>query len=382
VSGDAGLVKAALRGPDPSAGLVALLDERAPHFAGRTTADVEHLRGLALAAFEGTGLPPVAVSFVLEELESGRNPSNVAAAARALRGGSAALPAGAPALLVGAVARLRADDDRVRFPVGGAPPTALTDLADTLQILGSRASSAVGALEDLLAAHGDELSPDVRAKMAVALDAIRAPGCCRSEAPAPAPCCGDPASPAALGDTTRVHALSLEDQDGHTQTFAERFAGRPTAVAFFYTRCANPERCSLTVTRLAGLDRRLRAEGIDANVAGISYDTAYDRPQRLRTYGADRGMAFSPRCSLLRTVDAVDPLVEAFGLNVGFGPVTVNQHGLDLVLLDSQLAVVGRRTRRLWTEDDVIDVLAASQSGRGTRAPTSSSVGVGVPCRP
>lgn len=73
-------------------------------------------------------------------------------------------------------------------------------------------------------------------------------------------------------------------------------------------------------------------------------------------------MAFSSRCSLLRTVGAVDLFVEAFELGVGFGPVTVNQHSLDLVLLDAHLTVVGRRSRRLWSEDDVIDELARVQA--------------------
>lgn len=361
---DAELVEMALQGPDPGAQLVALLDERAAHFAGRTTADAERLRGLALAALEGAGLPVAAVPFVLEELESGRNPSNVAAAARAVRGAGEHLPAEVPALLVGAIERLRATDDRLRFPAGpDAPPTALADLAATLAALGPAASSAAPALGELLAAHGDELSPNVRASMLVALEAMRA---------APAPCCEhhvEAVEPATVGDAALVRALPLEDQDGRTLSFAERFAGRPTAVAFFYTRCTNPERCSLTVTRLAGLDRRLRGANIDANVAGISYDPGYDRPPRLRAYGTDRGMAFSSRCSLLRTVDGFDPFVEAFGLGVGFGPVTVNQHGLDLVLLDPHLAVVRRHTRRLWPEDDVVDDLARAARPSGFEAP-------------
>ena len=69
----------------------------------------------------------------------------------------------------------------------------------------------------------------------------------------------------------------------------------------------NPEKCSLTVTRLARLARLIAAEALDANVAGITYDPAFDRPARLRTYGADRGMSFSPRCSLLRTLGPFDP---------------------------------------------------------------------------
>jgi protein SCO1/2 len=129
----------------------------------------------------------------------------------------------------------------------------------------------------------------------------------------------------------------------------------------------NPEKCSLTVSRLARLGTLLIERGVDANVAGISYDPAYDRPGRLRTYGADRGMVFSPRCSLLRTVGPFDPLRDTFDLGVGFGPVTVNRHRLDVVVLDATLAVTERLARRLWHEDAVLEALRESvRKGRRT----------------
>jgi len=124
----------------------------------------------------------------------------------------------------------------------------------------------------------------------------------------------------------------------------------------------NPEKCSLTVTRLARLASRLVEDGLDANVTGISYDPRFDRPGRLRRYGADRGMVFSSRCSLLRTVGPFGPLTEAFDLGVGFGPVTVNRHRLDLVVLDSALGVAERFERRLWHEETVLATLNSAAS--------------------
>ena len=44
--------------------------------------------------------------------------------------------------------------------------------------------------------------------------------------------------------------MELEDQDGARVTFGEFFAGKPSVVAFFYTRCDNPNKCSLTITKL------------------------------------------------------------------------------------------------------------------------------------
>lgn len=83
-------------------------------------------------------------------------------------------------------------------------------------------------------------------------------------------------------------------------------------------------------------------------------------------------MAFSPRCSLLRTVGPFDPLRETLALVVGFGPVTVNRHRLDLVVLDAGLGVAARFERRLWHEDAVLEARRAAQSD-GAHPPASSA---------
>jgi protein SCO1/2 len=158
-----------------------------------------------------------------------------------------------------------------------------------------------------------------------------------------------------------VAEIALENQDGVQLSFSEAFSGRPTALAFFYTRCMNPEKCSRTVTRLGRLARLLERVAFDANVAGISYDPGFDRPRRLRTCG----VVFTPRCSLLRTVGQFEPLMTEFRLGVGFGSTTVNQHRVDLVVLDSSLRLAERFERRLWREDSVLDALRLTRASGG-----------------
>jgi cytochrome oxidase Cu insertion factor (SCO1/SenC/PrrC family) len=122
----------------------------------------------------------------------------------------------------------------------------------------------------------------------------------------------------------------------------------------------NPEKCSLTITKLGRLQRRLGHEGFHGkvNVAGITYDPGFDLPARLRTYGADRGMIFD-RCNrLLRTTGPFEPLRQWFALGVGYGPVTVNRHRLDLVVLNEAGHAAATYRRRLWHEDDVFKALA------------------------
>jgi cytochrome oxidase Cu insertion factor (SCO1/SenC/PrrC family) len=352
--------------PSAAGTLAAMLAEQSPFFAGRGTNEAERLRGYILASFETAGLPPEAVPFVLEELETGRNPYTVAAAARALRG-ALEVPAEAPALLVGAIARLRGTDDVVSFerfepiPANGNAVTALAELARTLALLGPRAKPALADLKALIGGEGETFSPAIRAELGDAVEALTRPdvsapacSCAEDGAETAAPRSAAPFASAARKD---LADLALENQDGTRLSFSEAFSGRPTALAFFYTRCTNPEKCSLTVTRLARLARRLVTEELDANVAGITYDPGFDRPARLKNYGADRGMLFSPRCCLLRTIGPFDPLREAFDLGVGFGPVTVNRHRLDLVVLNASLGVAGRFERRIWHEEAVLDAL-------------------------
>jgi cytochrome oxidase Cu insertion factor (SCO1/SenC/PrrC family) len=360
-------IDAIRRRPDAAATLTAMLAEQSPLFAGRGTNEAERLRGYILASFEMAGLPPEAVPLVLEELETGQNVYTVAAAARALRG-TREPPAEAPALLVAAIERLRSADDIVSFesfeprPASANSRTALAELARTLALLGASAKPALPDLEALLDRQGESFSPTLRAELTEAVEAaersdIATHGCCSSHHDA------ETVTPnVARAARTDLSDLALEDQDGTRLSFAEAFAGRPSALAFFYTRCMNPQKCSLTVTRLARLSSLVQREGLDANVTGITYDPSFDRPPRLKTYGADRGMIFSRRCSLLRTVGPFDQLREAFDLGVGFGPVTVNRHRLDLVVLDSSLNVTKQFERRLWHEDAALEALRAAAS--------------------
>jgi protein SCO1/2 len=343
-------------------------------FAGRGANETERLRGYILASFATVGLPPEAVPYVLEELETGRHPYTVAAAGRALRG-AVDIPPEGPLLVVRAIARLRDTDDQVSFdrfaPAPASPngTTALSELAGTLSFLGAGASAAGEDLRSLLHDDGAAFAPAVRAELATALKALTRP-----HSAAATSCCGVQASTAPPSGGVKVTAaavlgdLALEDQDGARLTFAAAFSGRPTALAFFYTRCTNPEKCSLTVTRLARLARRIDAEALDANVAALTYDPTYDRPTRLRAYGTARGMEFSPRCALFRTIGTFDPIRDTLDLGVGFGPSTINRHRIELIVLDASLAIAQQFTRRLWQEQAVLDTLRDIQ--RPKRAAT------------
>jgi protein SCO1/2 len=151
----------------------------------------------------------------------------------------------------------------------------------------------------------------------------------------------------------------MQDQAGKRLWLDEFLGVEPVVLAFFYTRCMNPERCSLTVTKLARLQDRLAGLGLRERVriAAISYDPEWDLPHRLTGYGLDRGFRFDARNRFLRTTGPIAPVRALFDLGVGYGPSTVNRHRLELFLLDAQGAIARAFTRALWDEEEVAAAL-------------------------
>jgi protein SCO1/2 len=353
--------------------LVELLPEGLPLYAGHSTNETKRIRGYVLAAFEQTGLPDTALPYVLEELESGREPYLVAAAACAVRGLPRPTGRVIPFLLR-AIENMHLRDDTVTFE-GYRPPwpwtrptTALSEIFKTLGWLGASAAAAVPRLE---AMHNDppgELSPAIHDEIGRALEAIR------SGAPAAgADCCSvwPSASDAVTLDHPRCATADLpsdvtfEDQDGDRLTFADCFCGKPSVVAFFYTRCDNPNKCSLTITKLAELQQRLRERGVSRKIRtmAITYDPEYDSPPLLKSYGLNRGVTFSSDHRILRSRSGFDELRQYFRLGVNYGPATVNRHRIELFVLDASGRITAMFARLRWdvavVADEVMERVSA-----------------------
>ena len=273
------------------------LRQDAAHTAGLSSTDAERVRAHLLASFETRGIPVDAAPIVAEELRTSGSPAVLAGAARAVR--SLGPDAGEPwrSLLVDAADRISTADVFVRWQPGVVAPgwmrTARGEVLATLAELSATPGSdgASGAASRL---HAITLERDALAR------------------------------------------IELEDQDGARLTLADALAGRETVLAFFYTRCMNPARCSLTITRLAA-DAR---EGRRAHLA-MTYDPAYDSAARLRRYGDERGFPFGDQARLVRTPDAWPAVKEMFGLRVGYGPVTVNEHARELFVVGPDLVARG-----------------------------------------
>jgi protein SCO1/2 len=329
------------------AALVAVLPEQHPLYAGRSTNETARIRGYTLAAFERVGLPKDALPFVVDELQNGDEAYLVAAAARALRGADAPSDVGFAVPLLEtarknisyADAPVTFDIYKPRYPVSGCT-TATQEILETLRWIG-----------------------DVD-------------------------CCAVPMVPRASRRTLAVEHVQLQNQDGRRITFGEFFRGKPSVLAFFYSRCENVRKCSLTVTKLAALQRELVNRGLDGRVrlSAITYDPGFDLPARLKSYGAERGVQFGEDVSFFRVAEGFDDVRSAFELGVNYVGAIVNRHRIELYILDAHGRLAGSFTRLSWSAGEVADQIERVMRGRSlqnaARATLASAASVVVALLP
>ena len=87
---------------------------------------------------------------------------------------------------------------------------------------------------------------------------------------------------------------AFKDQDGKEVSLSD-FRGRPIVASFIFTRCANPEMCPKVVAKFASMQRDAQKAGIGDDVwfLLISFDPEHDTPEKLKAYGAERGVRFT-----------------------------------------------------------------------------------------
>jgi len=357
------LVETIVNDPARHGQLTELLHEDHEIYDQRGAATTVRMRGWLLIALARVGVSDAALIFVLEELDTGTDPYLVAAAARALR--AYPKPSEAfPPFLVRAINNIRFRNDPVSFAaygeyaIDGENTNPVTELLTTLEWLECRARGVLPDLEALLdKQNGLSTSLQTRVKQTIAV--IRTPDEDLSDA-----CC---ALPAGLRNkfswksdlrrrSDHLDTTVFEDQNGDLVTFGEFFKGQPTIVVFFYTRCDNPLKCSLTVTKLARTQELLRAHGLidQINTAAISYDPEFDSAERIRGYGTNRGVSFDLRHRMFRAIDGIEPLRKHFKLGVNFIESLVNRHRIEAYILDQRGQIAAVFERIHWDEEELV----------------------------
>jgi len=343
--------------------LIDLLREDHAFYDQRGTTTIARMRGWVVLALTRNNLPDPALPFVIEELDTGVDAYLVAASAFALRSHPAPSAAFAP-FVVRAITNIRYRDERVSletyggYAIGTTGTTPVRELLATLAWLGPHAHALAPELESLRSGP-TALSKKYHAGVEQVLTVIRPEADVEFD-----DCCQLPDGVRDLFSWTRnartssapIESTIFEDQEGGSITFSEFFHGRPSIVAFFYTRCDNPFKCSLTITKLARIQELIRTEGLaeQINTAGITYDPGFDLPERLLNYGAHRGVRFDSKHRLLRTRDGLDALRKHFKLGVNFIESLVNRHRIEIYILDAKGRVAGYFGRIQWDEKQVV----------------------------
>jgi protein SCO1/2 len=89
--------------------------------------------------------------------------------------------------------------------------------------------------------------------------------------------------------------FGLVNQDGQ-RIHLSQYRGRALALTFVYTRCPQPDQCTLMSTNFATIDRELQKQP-DAyartHLLTISFDPDYDTPKVMRSYGASHTGRYS-----------------------------------------------------------------------------------------
>ena len=343
--------------------LIDLLREDHEIYDQRGTTAIVRLRGWVLLALARTGITDETLVFVLEELDTGLDPYLVAAAARALRSYPDPLPAFAT-FVMQALTNMSGRNQFVSFDGYGQYATSssgtsvVRELLETLKWLGPAAREILSELEALRStpdAFPRKLLPDVDRAIA-AIENGRVPddgACCRlpTSVSSALAWCRDAVRREPVGK------VLFEDQTSSHITYDEQFRGHTTVVVFFYTRCDNPLKCSLTITKLGRLQKLIDERGLSDRIhtAAITYDPGFDSAERMRQFGERRGLQLDPGNRVLRTSDGMRSLRRHFRLGVNFIESVVNRHRLEAYVLNSDGEVVWSFERLRWDERDVFD---------------------------
>jgi len=115
--------------------------------------------------------------------------------------------------------------------------------------------------------------------------------------------------------------FTLVNQDGKAIHLSQ-YRGRSIALTFVYTRCPQPDQCTLMSSNFAAVDLELQKQPdvySKTHLLTVSFDPEYDTPKVMRSYGASHTGRYSDEKFehwefTTGTADEVKRIAEFFGL--------------------------------------------------------------------
>ncbi|HVQ38674.1 MAG TPA: SCO family protein [Pyrinomonadaceae bacterium] len=184
---------------------------------------------------------------------------------------------------------------------------------------------------------------------------------------APSPASGQVVE-AKAGD--EVPNYRLMNQDGKAIRIHD-YKGKTLLLTFIFTRCQDPDQCTLMSGNFATIDQELQKQPVaygKTHLLSISFDPEYDTPKVLRSYGA----AYTGRYTDEKfdhwefasgTADEVKGIAQFFGLRY----YKDTQSGKEAVIHSLRTAIVGPDSKIIkvfrgndWKPDEVVKELQST----------------------
>jgi protein SCO1 len=343
--------------------LTHLLPQNHPLYIGRGSNQMNRIRGYIIAAFEQIGLPNNALIFICEELENSKDAYVVAAAAKAIRGMSSPNVAILP-FLQKAILNIGHKDNAVTFDSYKPDwnkiqqyTTATQEILATFKWMGGTANEALPFLNDYSNGFVTPIDTKLKNLISDTIYSIKNDNSISEKV-----CC----TPYQYNTTntksknyTSIKDSILEDQNSNRISIDDFIKNSYTVVAFFYTRCDNPNKCSLTISKLAQLQQLIDESSVSVHsqikIAAITYDSSYDTPDKIKNYAENRKFRFTDNYKCFRILnDDFDKVKNYLQLGVSYVGSIVSQHQIELYILDNDGNVQGKFSQLQWNPEDVI----------------------------
>jgi protein SCO1/2 len=161
--------------------------------------------------------------------------------------------------------------------------------------------------------------------------------------------------------------FSLLNQDGKPIHLSQ-YKGRSLALTFVYTRCPQPDQCTLMSSNFAAVDLELHKQPdvyAKTHLLTISFDPAYDTPQVMRSYGASHTGRYSDEKFehwefATGSADEVKHIAEFFGLRYFKDSATGEEqimHSLRTAVIDPDGKLVKLYRGNEWKPSELVEDL-------------------------
>jgi len=166
---------------------------------------------------------------------------------------------------------------------------------------------------------------------------------------------------------------ALVNQDGKAIRISQ-YKGKALALTFIYTRCPQPDQCTLMSSNFAQIDRELQKLPdiySQTHLLSITFDPEYDTPRVLRSYGASHTERYSDETFqhwefATGTKDEIKGMAQFFGLRYFIDTESGEEqimHSLRTAVIDKNGKLVKLYRGNEWKPAEIVEDLKTLATG-------------------